>query len=108
MSIKIATWNLCLGLPNKKDNVLRELESNKIDVCCLQETEMDKNYPTNILSSPSYELELERNTGKKRVGVFINKHLKYTRREELEEPDLHVIILDLESTCKVRMISLYR
>ena len=65
MSVKIATWNLCLGLPNKKDTVLRVLESEKIDICCLQETEIDENYPTNILSSPSYELELERNTGKK-------------------------------------------
>ena len=64
--MKIATWNLCLGLPNKKDNVLRELESNKIDVCCLQETEIDENYPTNILSSPSYELELGKKFWKKK------------------------------------------
>ena len=67
MSVKIATWNLCLGLPNKKDSVLPELESEKNDVCWLQETEIDENYPTNILSSPSYELELERNTGKKEL-----------------------------------------
>ena len=108
MSIKIATWNLCLGLPNKKDIVLCELELNKIDICCLQETEIDENYPTNILSSPSYQLELERNSTKRRVGVYINRQLKYRRREDLEENDLHLIIIDIESTCKVRLISLYR
>ena len=108
MSVKIATWNLCLGLPNKKDTVLRVLESEKIDICCLQETEIDENYPTNILSSPSYELELEKNIGKKRVGIYVNKHLKYTRREDLEEPNTHVIIIDFEFNCKVRVISLYR
>jgi hypothetical protein len=108
MSIKIATWNLCLGLPNKKDIVLSELESSRIDICCLQETEIDENYPINILSSPSYQLELERNSTKRRVGVYINKQLNYRRREDLEENDLHVIIIDIESTCKVRVISLYR
>ena len=66
--MKIATWNLCLGLPNKKDTVLRELESNKIDICCMQETELEKNYPINILSTPTYEFESEKNTVKKELA----------------------------------------
>ena len=57
LSVKVATWNLCLGLPNKKDTVLHELEVNQIDVCCMQETEIEKNYPTDILASQQYELE---------------------------------------------------
>ena len=108
MSMKIATWNLCLGLPNKKDTVLRELESNKIDICCMQETELEKNYPINILSTPTYEFESEKNTGKKRIGVYINRHLKYNRRKDLEETDCHIIIIDIISTTNVRLISLYR
>ena len=44
-SVKVATWNLCLGLPNKKDFVLNEIELNRIDVCCMQETEIDINDP---------------------------------------------------------------
>ena len=40
--MKVATWNLCLGLSNKKDTVLNEIELNSIDVCCMQETELEK------------------------------------------------------------------
>ena len=108
MSLKIATWNLCLGLPNKKDVVLRELESNNIDVCCMQETELEKNYPVDILSTPIYEFESEKNTDKKRIGIYVNRQLNYNRREDLEESDSHVIILDIKSTINLRIISLYR
>ena len=108
MSIKIASWNLCLGLPNKKDIVLSELESNKIDVCCMQETELEKNYPINILSTPKFEFECEKSSDKRRIGVYINRHLKYNRRKDLEEPDCHVLILDILSTPNFRIISLYR
>ena len=32
-NIKIGTWNLCLGLPNKKDIVTRYLNENNIAIC---------------------------------------------------------------------------
>ena len=40
--IKIATWNLCLGLTNKKDYVLQIITVNKIDICCMQEIDVKK------------------------------------------------------------------
>ena len=107
-SVKVATWNLCLGLPNKKDIVLNEIELNRIDVCCMQETEIDTNYPTNILSSKTHEFECEKSSGKRRVGVYINRHLKYTRRDDLEEIDQHVVIIDVFLKTALRIISLYR
>ena len=39
-NIKIATWNLCLGLLHKKDYVRRLLEDNNIAILNLQETEI--------------------------------------------------------------------
>ena len=47
-------------------------------------------------------------TLEKRVGVYVIKHLKYTRREDIEEPNTHVIIIDFEFNCNLRVISLYR
>ena len=44
-SLKIGTWNLCLGLINKKDAVTDYLKSKNIAVCCIQETEIPCNYP---------------------------------------------------------------
>ena len=48
--IKIATWNLCLGLTNKKDYVLQIITVNKIDICCMQEIDVKKDYDCNLLT----------------------------------------------------------
>ena len=34
--VKIATWNLCLGLKNKKDYVSDVIRENEIDICLIQ------------------------------------------------------------------------
>ena len=39
--LTIATWNLCLGLPNKKDIVVDTLKRSNIAICALQETEIN-------------------------------------------------------------------
>ena len=40
--LKIATWNLCLGLKNKKDTVYGCLNEEKIDIAMLQEVDIKK------------------------------------------------------------------
>ena len=66
--LRIGTWNLCLGLPNKKDIVMDYLKLNKVNICCLQETEVPLNFPEHVLNTGDYNLELELNDVKKRVG----------------------------------------
>ena len=61
--LNIGTWNLCLGLPNKKDTVTSYLKARNISVCCLQETEIQNGFPKNILNCANYyliELPLDR------------------------------------------------
>ena len=36
-NIKVATWNLCLGLANKKELVSQIIKNEQIDICCMQE-----------------------------------------------------------------------
>ena len=108
MSLKIATWNLCLGLLNKKDIVLDELVKNDIDVCCLQETELGKNCDLKILNSKDFELETETSNDKIRVGIYVKNTSTYKRRQDLEDPDCHLIIIDLFLGVKIRVITLYR
>ena len=62
--IKLGTWNLCLGLPNKKDIVTTYLKMQKVDICCLQETKVPANFPETILNTGGYNLELEINDSK--------------------------------------------
>ena len=99
---KIATWNLCLGLANKKDTITEYLASNKIQICCLQETEIPQGFPENVLNCGGYNVELEMNTTKKRVGFYIQSSVNYVRRMDLEKADHHVAIVDIKcsvSTC---------
>ena len=37
--IKVATWNLCLGITNKRDYIRTVLEDMDIDIMNMQETE---------------------------------------------------------------------
>ena len=64
-NLVIATWNLCLGIANKKDIVTEYLSEHKIKICCLQETEVPMNYPVNVLNCNNYVLELEESMQKR-------------------------------------------
>ena len=64
MITKISTLNLCLGLRSKKDEIERLMINNSIDILCMQETEIDLNHDTNILSCKNYNLEVEVNSVK--------------------------------------------
>ena len=51
---------------------------------------------------------METNNTKARCGVFIKSTIKNTRREELEEINNGLIIMDVEMGAKYRLINLYR
>ena len=56
MNVKIATLNLCLGLKNKRLEVERLMINNNVDIMCLQEVEIEKDYDFNALNAnPSFE-----------------------------------------------------
>ena len=107
-NLKLGTWNLCLGLPNKKDIVTSYLRMQNVDVCCLQETEVPVNFPEAILNTGGYNLELELSDGKKRAGMYLRKEVTYKRREDLESKNSHVVICDLITVPVIRVISIYR
>ena len=95
MEFKIATLNLCLGLNNKKDLIKRLVIDEKIDILCMQETEIEINVDCSLLSFPSYIYESENNTTKSRVGCYVNSKLSYARRADLEGLNSHLVILDI-------------
>ena len=75
MPITISTINLCLGLKNKKLLVKRLLEENKIDVLCMQETEIGNDLNTDQLMMAGYSFELEKNTSKLKFKFNQKKNL---------------------------------
>ena len=59
--MKIASWNVCLGLTTKKDIVSKQIVNNKIDICCIQEAEIQNGFPINNLTFKDYSIEVESN-----------------------------------------------
>jgi exonuclease III len=108
MGLKIATWNLCLGLFHKKDYVRKLLNENEIDILNLQETELETGLDLKNLHIRGYVLESETNEKKIRVVTYIRNTITYTRRADLESPNLHLIILDIKNEDNLRVITLYR
>ena len=84
------------------------LKRNNIGICCLQETEVINGFPEEILNCNDFNLELERNTVKKRAGIYVRKDIKYRRCTELEEEGMHIVIIDVILDVKIRIIGLYR
>ena len=66
-----------LFLPTLTPNTLERLNNkeNKIDILCMQETEVTKDININELSTSKYCLELEINAVKSRVGFYIAEDL---------------------------------
>ena len=106
--IKVATWNICLGLKNKKDYVYEKLLQEKIDICALQEVEVDKTCPHSLLTSKEYTIEIEQTGTKARNAFVINKRINYTRRFDLEANDSSIVIIDVDMVSKYRLINIYR
>ena len=108
MGIKIASLNLCLGLANKKNVVKQIIIEEKIDILCLQETEIDHNFNHDLLSFQPYCYESEINDNKSRVGVYINHNIDFIRRSDLEGRNNHLVIIDIKSKRELRLITIYR
>ena len=66
-------------------------------MCCLQETRNRDSFwiSGRNLKLGNYNLELETNSVKKRVGIYIQKDIDFLRRKDLEKPDLHVVFFGI-------------
>ena len=107
-TINIGTWNLCLGLANKKDYVKEKLKTENIDICCLQECEISPDLDESTLKLKDYKIEVEDNLYKKRVAIYIHNNINYERQRHLEEQNNHVVIIDLKTEKEYRIINIYR
>ena len=66
------------------------------------------NFPEEILNCNNYNLELEMNNTKKRVGIYVAKSVNYIRRKDLERENLHIVIIDILGNRPTRIINVYR
>ena len=95
-----------MGLGSKKELVQRYIQENNLDVCCVQETEIDKNFNEELLTFPGYSLEVEKNGIKRRVAIYVRNTLNYRRRVELEGTNRHLVIVDVLGRTELRIITI--
>ena len=102
-AITVGMWSICLGFKNKnKDVVNLYILPHQIGICCVQETEMKSDHPKGLLSFPGYTYEAETNLTKSRIRIYINTHIKYARRADMEGSNSHNMILDIKGTRQTR------
>ena len=106
--LKLASWNLCLGLANKKDLIAHTLNQEIIDICALQECEVSHLIDEKNLAIKNYRLELKGNDVKRRSGFYIKNLIDYVRRKDLESKNVHLLTIDVNNTVDYRIICLYR
>ena len=85
------------------------IKDNNIDICCIQECEIQKDYPSNILSFKNYNLEVENNSIKARCCIYIRGGISYVRRDDLEGVDSNLVIIEAKTNAQIYLIiNLYR
>ena len=106
--IRLSTWNVCLGLKNKKDYVYNETKQNEIDICLLQEVEIETGFNEELLTAKDYVIEVENNAKKSRTAIILKDNIDYIRRRDLELCDYGIVIIDVNVSKKYRVINVYR
>ena len=74
----------------------------------MQEIDLDKLIDHKTLNTSHYNLEIEDNSSKSRVGTYISKNVKYERRRDLEGRNSNILVIDIDSNTKIRLINVYR
>ena len=69
---------------------------------------MESGFNPDLLNLMNFNFELEKNTVKVRVGVYLNKSVEYTRMFQLEGVDSHIIVIDVPNCAVRRIINVYR
>ena len=97
-----------MGFKNKKEYVYNTLRNEDIEVCLFQEVEIQKDFRINILSSKDFKLEVEKFTTKARCAIPVKNTLNYLRRDDLEDHDLSICVIDINGVIDYRIVNCYR
>ena len=63
----------------------------------MQEIEINSTIDLKELESSGFNLEIENNSEKSRVGFYISKRISYKRKSDLEGIDSNLVIIDIET-----------
>ena len=79
----------------------------KIDICCLQEIDISVGYNHELLAFKGYNLLIEKNKVKSRMGMYVKNGINFVRKTELEGEGNGLLIIDVKLESTWRLIGLY-
>ena len=106
--MRIATWNVCLGVKGKKEYIKTVINREEIDICCIQECDIKPDYPINALTFSNYNIEVEQNDTKARCCTYVKNSINHKRRLDLEGENNNVVIIEVGDSKKFLVINIYR
>ena len=108
-SLKVCTWNVCLGVKYKLKQVEEIIRKNKIDIICLQEVELSHEDDLTLMEINGYTMEIERSSEKRRSMMYISNSIQYERHHTKEKENSHVILISIMENNKIiQLASVYR
>ena len=81
-SLRVYTWNVCLGVRYKLRQVEEVMRKNEIDIMCIQETEITDHEDHSQIEINGYTSEIEKSIGKRRSMIYIKNTIQYERHTE--------------------------
>ena len=95
-TLKIASWNACLGISNKLYYIESMLNNESLDVLFIQEAEIQSQTNRNFFNIKNYQLEVCNTIdgGKARTCCYIKSGIKYTRNS-VRDVTLEIISLQI-------------
>ena len=87
------------GLHGKFDEVSDLLTNNRIDVLCLTELFLNKIISSTVFNIPGFTfLRKDRHRGSGGgVGIYIRQEINFTRRQDLEDPEMESIFIEISA-----------
>jgi len=104
--MRLATWNCCSGLSTKTDFLKDFLKLHKIDIICLQETELkERDEESDYFNINNYLFEPSLCKPNSRTCIYVKNDLIYERIVKFYNDNLEIITLRFSDFV---LISYYR
>ena len=96
-------------LPNHLNSrIASPQSSNGVEYCGTPKVPQRVPGKSEFWRNRSFFMRSQNNDDKKRVGFYIRFDINYTRRNDLEENNIHIVIIDLCAAVNLRVINIYR
>jgi len=102
-NLKLATWNICLGMFHKVDIIKQTIYRENLDLLLLNETEINESHDTQYLKIPEYDLVTPLNKTNTRIAAYIRSDKNY--KILCSNVKLDTISIQIE---EIKILGIYR